>query len=255
MSRKGFMPGCSLPSYSPINVEKTVKYLKGFYGDLSGIQKCCGKPTKALGQAEKFEERFGSLVKDIKDCEVDEMIVACQSCMNTLKDSPEFKTTSLWELMPQLGLPEEVRGKAKDSKVVFSVHDSCSIRGMSEIHDGIRWILHELGYETIEPEKTKATTRCCGFGGMIVPVNQEIAKKVMDRRVSDFPTEHVVTYCAACRQSITLGGGKAWHILDLIWGDVVHLDSEPPKDTLSSPVKAWQNRYKSKKAIKKVING
>ncbi len=255
MSRKGFMPGCSLPSYSPVGIEKTVKYLKSHYPELSGIQKCCGKPTKALGQVDQFEERFGSLLSDIKDCEVDEMIVACQSCMNVLKDSKEFKTTSLWALMPKLGLPKEVVGKAKNSDVVFSIHDSCSVRGMSDIHDGIRWILNELGYKTIEPEKTRETTRCCGFGGMIVPVNQELAEKVMKRRVSDFPTEHVVTYCAACRQSITLGDGKAWHILDLIWGDVVMKDSTPPEDTLSSPVKAWVNRYKSKGAIKKAIKG
>ncbi|MBS3994501.1 MAG: (Fe-S)-binding protein [Alkaliphilus sp.] len=252
-NRRGFMPGCSLPSYSPKNVELTVQYLKKHYPELSGIQKCCGKPTKALGQVELFEERFGSLVQDIKDCEIDEMIVACQSCMNTLRESKEFKTTSLWELLPQIGLPQELIGKAKDSDVVFSVHDSCSIRDLNGIHEGIRWILKELGYKVAEPEHTKDKTRCCGFGGMIVPVNPDVAKKVMDRRVKDFPTENIVVYCAACRQSMILGGGQAWHILDLIWGDVVYKNSKPPEDVLSNPVKAWINRFKSKGAIKRAI--
>ncbi len=253
MARKGFMPGCALPSYAPEAVGKTVAYLKTHFPDLSAIQKCCGKPTSAVGQVDKFAERFGGLVQDIKDCEVDEVIVACQSCMKTLKGCQEFKTISLWSLLPKIGLPEEIKGKAKDSDVVFSVHDSCSIRDFDDIHNGIRWILTELGYGISEPDKTRDKTRCCGFGGMIVPVNQELAKKVMVRRVGDFKTDHVVTYCAACRQSMLMGGANAWHILDLIWGPVVYNDSKPPEDVLSMPLKAWGNRYKSKNEIKKAL--
>ena len=145
MSRKAFMPGCSLASYNPYNVEHTVKYLKSKFPDLSVIQKCCGKPTKAIGQAEMFNERFASLVEDIVFCEADEGIVACQSCMKTLAENDAYTTVSLWELFPKIGLPEELIGKAKDSDVVFSVHDSCSVRDCTGIHDGVRWILTELG--------------------------------------------------------------------------------------------------------------
>lgn len=253
MSRKGFMPGCSLPSYNPEAVGKTVEYLKSVYPDLSVVQKCCGKPTAAIGQEEEFKVRFESLASDFRECNVDEVLVACQSCMKTVSKSGEFKVTSIWELLPEIGLPEEIRGKAKDSDVVFSVHDSCSIRDYTGIHDGIRWILNELGYKVAEPEHTRENTRCCGFGGMIVPVNPEIAHKVMDRRVGDFPTDKIVTYCAACRQSMMIGGGDAWHILDLVWGPVVYSDSKPPEDVLSSPVKSWVNRFKSKQVMKKVL--
>ena len=250
MSRKAFMPGCSLPSYSPENIACTISYLKEKFPDISAVQKCCGKPTIAVGQAELFEQRFASLCDDIKYCEADEVIVACQSCMNTLKKCPDFKTISLWELFPQIGLPKHLAGKAKSSDVVFSVHDSCSVRSYDGIHDGIRWILRELGYKTAEPEKTRAETRCCGFGGMVVPANPDVAQRVMDRRKADFPTEHIVVYCAACRQSMLKAGGKAWHILDLVWGDVVTSASQCPVDVLSNPLGAWKNRYKSKKKIK-----
>jgi hypothetical protein len=47
-----------------------------------------------------------------------------------------------------------------------------------------------------------------------------------------------------------LGGGQAWHILDLVWGDVVYAGTQSPEDTLSNPVKAWSNRFKSKRLIK-----
>jgi Fe-S oxidoreductase len=251
MSGKAFLPGCALPSYSPDNVAHTIKYLKTKFPDLSVIQKCCGKPTKAVGQAELFNQRFGSLLEDIRFCGADEVVVACQSCMKTMAECDEYKTTSLWELFPQIGLPQEVVGKAKDSDVVFSVHDSCSVREYTGIHDGIRWILSELGYKFVEPERTRGTTRCCGFGGMVVPANPDVAFRVMKRRVEDFPTEYIVTYCAACRQSMMKAGGRAWHILDLVWGDVVRSGTQSPEDVLANPLKAWRNRHRSKVLIKK----
>lgn len=250
-SKKCFMAGCSLSSYSPQNVGKIVKYLKTIYPDISIIQKCCGKPTKAIGQDKLFHDRFDDIEKDILDCDVDEIIVACQSCANIMKMSNKLKTTSLWALFPHIGLPKEHIGKAKKSDVVFSVHDSCSVRDRSDIHDGIRWILSELGYDYVEPLHTRENTLCCGFGGMIVPVNPSLALRVMKKRANEMPTNSVVTYCAACRQSMLKAGIKAWHILDLVFGDVITSLSIPPKDVLSSPINSWFNRYKSKKIILK----
>ncbi len=253
MGRKAFIGGCALSSYNPDLVLKTIEHLKTVYPDLSVIQKCCGKPTKAVGQEEKFHERFDGLTRDLEECGVDEVIVACQSCYKTMGLNPNIKVTSLWSLFPEIGLPPALVGKAKNSDVVFSMHDSCSIRPYKDIHEGIRWIMTELGYNFVEPEKTKDKTRCCGFGGMVVPANPEVAKRVMERRVGDFPTEEVVTYCAACRQSMLLGGAKAWHILDLVYGDVVKKGDAPPVDTLSQTMTAWGNRFKTKQGIKKIM--
>ena len=250
MSRKCFLPGCALPSYSPEAVAATVRHLKNTFPDVSVVQKCCGKPTKAVGQAELFERRFADLARDIRYCEADEVIVACQSCMKVFTECGEFTVTSLWEMFPKIGLPPDHIGKAEKSDVVFSVHDSCSVREYAGLHDGIRWMLREMGYQYAEPEKTRGATRCCGFGGMVVPANPGVAQRVMERRVGDFPTDKIVTYCAACRQSMLQGGGQAWHILDLLWGDVVMKNTPPPPNVLAGPLKAWGNRYRSKKLIK-----
>jgi Fe-S oxidoreductase len=255
MSKKmGFMPGCSLPSYTPEGVRKTAEYLKQLYPDLSGVQKCCGKGTKALGQEERFKERFSGLQKDIDDVGIEAMIVACQNCYKTINEtSTTTEAVSLWTLLPEVGLPEEIRGKAKDSDVVFGIHDSCSTRYEKELQEGIRWILKELGYKVVESEFSREETRCCGFGGMIVPANPTLAKRVMERRAEDFDTDHVVVYCAACRSSMMKVGKQAYHILDLIWGPVITKDTPAPEDVLANPTKSWVNRYKSKLAIKSVI--
>ncbi|KXZ40432.1 Cysteine-rich domain-containing protein [Alkalithermobacter thermoalcaliphilus JW-YL-7 = DSM 7308] len=251
--RYGFMPGCSLPSYSPEAVVKTIEYLSSVFPKFSAVQKCCGKPTKAVGQYELFKERFADLQKDMDDVKIEEMIVACQSCKLTFDEASPTPTHSLWEILPIIGLPKELKNKAKDSDVVFTIHDSCSTRHLKELQDGVRWILDELGYKYIESKYSRENTRCCGFGGMVVPANPQVAEKVMKRRVETLDSEYVVVYCSACRSSILKGGSKAWHILDLIWGPVVYSKDAPPEDVLSSPVKSWINRYKSKVGIKKAL--
>ncbi len=251
--KMGFMPGCSLPSYSPEGVRKTMEYLKELYPDLAGVQKCCGKGTKALGQEDKFHERFDGLQKDMDDVGIENMIVACQNCYKTIQGNSETDVTSLWTLLPKVGLPEHIRGKAKDSDVVFGIHDSCSTRYETELQDGIRWILKELGYQVKESEHSRENTRCCGFGGMIVPANPDLAMRVMERRGKDFETDYVVVYCAACRSSMMKAGKKSFHILDLIWGPVVYQGDDAPEDVLSSAAKSWINRYKAKQVVKSVV--
>ena len=255
MANKSFMPGCSLPSYNPEAVKKTVEYLKSVFPDMSAVQKCCGKPTAALGQTELFQERFGLLQDDFNKVEAEEVIVACQSCFGMIKKFAKGqKPLSLWTLLPEIGLPEELRGKAKNSDVVFTIHDSCSTRYEKELQDGIRWVMKELGYKVAEPEYTRDNTRCCGFGGMVVPANPDVANRVIQRRVDEFKTDHVVVYCAACRASMMGVGTESWHILDLLWGPVVMKDDKAPENVLASPLKSWMNRYKSKAGLIKCMN-
>jgi Fe-S oxidoreductase len=252
-TKRVFIPGCSLSSYRPELVEEVIKYLKNKLPGTGAILKCCGKPTKALGQYDKFKERYSGLQSEIDKLGADEIIVACQSCYLTMTaNSPEQKVRSLWELMPEIGMPEGTVDKAKDSDLTLGVHDSCSTRDREDIHNGIRWILDQLGYDTEEPPHTKENTRCCGFGGMVVPANPDLAQKVMDRRTDEFESEHLVTYCAACRASMTKGGKKAVHILDLIFGPVWTSDSEFPG--LETPMESWVNRYKTKKKMQNVLS-
>jgi Fe-S oxidoreductase len=251
--RYGFMPGCSLPSYSPEAVIKTTEYLKSVFPKFSAVQKCCGKPTKAVGQYDLFKERFAQLQQDMDEVGIETMIVACQSCKLTFDEASKTPTYSLWEVLPLIGLPEGMKDKAKNSDIVFTIHDSCSTRNDRPLQDGIRWILDELGYKYIESEYAFEKTRCCGFGGMVVPANPEVAKKVMKRRVETLDSENVVVYCSACRSSLLQGGAKSWHILDLVWGPVVQAGDMAPVDVLSKPVNSWLNRYKSKAGINKAF--
>lgn len=245
-----FFPGCSLPSYNSEAVGNILDHLQNkLDGEVGSLLKCCGKPPKALGQEKVFKERFKSVQEELDKVEAEYVIVACQSCYGIFKTYSNQKVLSLWELLPEIGLPKTQVGVGKNSDVIFNIHDSCSIRKETQIHDGIRWIMNELGYNVEELENTRENARCCGFGGMIVPAVPDVAKRVMERRADETTTGHMVTYCAACRESMEKGDADALHIVDLIFGDK-YMKSQAKKRN-AGPVKQWMTRYKSKMELNK----
>lgn len=240
----GFLPGCSLSSYNPESVRKTIEYLNKKLLNFAAILKCCGKPTRDLGQYGLFSERFSSLEKDIKDIGVNNVILACPNCMKTFQKESKIPIISLWEILPQIGLPEEVKGKGKTSNVVFTIHDSCAVRYEKKVQEGIRWILDELGYSYVESKYSGENTKCCGFGGMVNTANPDLAAEVLRRRIKTLGNYPVVCYCASCRSALMQGGVQAWHILDLIWGPIVTKESKAPEDILENTKNVWNNRAK-----------
>jgi len=250
-TKRIFFPGCSLPSYNSKAVGNILDFLQEKYnGEIGSVLKCCGKPTKSLGQIEAFKKRYAKVQKDIDDTGAEEIIVACQSCYKIFKEnSPNQRVKSLWEILPELGLPEHALGIGKDSDIVFGIHDSCSTRENKEIQDGIRWILDQMEYKIEEPKNTRENTKCCGFGGMVMPANPEVARAVLTERGKEYKTDHVVSYCAACRESMETAGKDSVHILDLIFGDKYIKTSAEKRS--QDPVKQWMNRFKSKKELNK----
>lgn len=253
--RRVFMPGCSLPSYSPELVRNITEYLSREVEGLATVLKCCGKPTGLMGQKPLFEQRYESLRKEFQDLGAGEVIVACQNCYNIVeKHSPDLKVTSLWTLLDEIGLPEEAKGIGKDSDLTFAIHDSCPTRNVPEIHQSIRNIMGELGYSTEELNHNKEKTRCCGMGGMVGAADFELAKSVMVSRGEEAKSEHMLVYCASCRDAMAIAGKKPLHILDLIFGGPYHSNREI-STAMANPLKNWTNRYKSKKAIEKAAPG
>ncbi|WP_159722561.1 (Fe-S)-binding protein [Enterococcus sp. CSURQ0835] len=249
--RYGFMAGCSLSSTSPERVGQVIADLKKIYPELAVIQACCGKPTKMIGEQAAFKRRFGQLTDKVEAAEIDELIVACQGCIKVMREENQFKTSSLWVKLAEMGLPKEFVGKAQASDVIFSIQDSCPTKDMPEIHEAVRYLLKELGYEVKKSRLTGKNTMCCGMGGMCGVSNPPLAKEIAQKRVHDFKTDHIVTYCASCTSAMQLGGGQAWHLLDLIYGPVVDSTTTCAPHPLRKPLKAWANRYQTKRIIEK----
>ena len=243
-AKRVFFPGCSLSSYNPGAVGATLRHLRGSLEGVGAILKCCGKPLKALGMMDDFNDRFATVKRELDRLGAEEIIVACQSCYVTFKQYEEGRRVrSLWDLFREIGLPEKAKGIGKNSGITVALHDSCVTRDVPEVHDGVRFVLNELGYDVEELEHSRENTRCCGLGGIVAPVNWPLIERVIDRRASEAKTDYMVTYCASCRASMVYGGKKGLHILDLVFGGSWKDRPTPPVDGFTASwVKCWKTK-------------
>lgn len=249
--RRVFVPGCSLPSYKPELVEAILHFLQEKLPDTATLLKCCGKPTMDMGQLELFERRYGEFQAELDSMEADEVITACQNCYKMIEaKSPRQKVVSLWSLLPRLGLPKESLNVGKESDLTFAIHDSCPTRHVSAIHDGVRWIMDQLGYTVSELEKSRENTTCCGMGGMVAAANFPLAEKVMKARADEALSRVMVVYCASCRTAMLLGGKRCVHLLDLIFG-VIYTNSSVFENKQKGTLANWFNRFRAKRCIER----
>ncbi|AZR72149.1 pyridine nucleotide-disulfide oxidoreductase [Anoxybacter fermentans] len=246
-TKRVFFPGCSLSSYSPELVIKTLKHLQDRLPGTGFILRCCGAPTNMLGQEKEFEERFNSLLREMEKLGADEIICACPDCTHNIEHhAPHLKVRSLYDVLAEVGLPEEAKNRGQGK--VFSIHDSCTARHYTSIHDSVRKLMKEMGFKIQELKYIRENTRCCGMGGMVLLANKELAQRIMVRRTKE-TDKPMVTYCAACREAMTMGGKPAFHILDLIFKDDWKKGDAPG---LGNPVVSWLNRRKTRSRVKKL---
>jgi Fe-S oxidoreductase len=85
------------------------------------------------------------------------------------------------------------------------------------MQESVRRLLRLMGYNLEELELAGRKTECCGYGGLMSSANPALGRDAAKRRAG-LARQDWVTYCAMCRDSLAREGGKAVHILDLVFG-------------------------------------
>lgn len=221
-----FFPGCQLAGSSPEHVLHVLEYLRAHLaGGVGVLLSCCGAPSQWAAR----EDLLGQAVQGIRQA-WDElgrplMILGCTTCRHVLSTAaPDIPTRSLWETLAEIGLP----ANAAPNPGTLFLHDPCTSRGESNVHNAVRALLHALGQPVAEPELTGSLTECCGFGGLMEAANPSLADRAACTRARRRP-ESVLAYCAMCRDSLSRAGKPAYHLLDLLF---------PESPDASQPVSA-----------------
>ncbi len=247
-----FVPGCTVPAYTPEGVEHVVKHLKSALGaeNVGALLQCCGKVTRFIGESDKFEERNKKAIDILDEMGAEVIITVCPSCFKIFKETAKNqRVISYWDLMYNLiGLPEGAKGVGIGSDVVFNIHDSCVTRDEVTHHASVRWLLDEMGYQWEEIERNGTNTRCCGVGGMVCSSNPELYQRLYERRTAEMPQDHVVTYCGSCRGSMQAGGKDAVHILDLLFG-AQYTKAQAQQRGYKTEEEMWQRRLETKQRL------
>ena len=251
-TRYVFVPGCTVPAYTPSGVENVVRHLKECLGDenVGALLQCCGKVSNFMGEKEKFYARNKIALDKLDEMGAEVIITVCPSCFKIFKATAKNqKVISYWDLMRNLiGMPEQAVGLGKGSDVVFNIQDSCVTRDEPTHHESIRWMLDQMGYEWREIERDRENTRCCGVGGMVCTSRPELYKEVYTRRMKDFDSNHIVSYCGSCRGTMETAGADSVHILDLLFGDTYMADQQTIRGYRDED-EMWERRLETRKRL------
>lgn len=110
-----FFPGCGLLANNPNIVANTYKYLKTKIPGIGIYTKCCGKPTRYMGKEDKFKQYYSIIKNEFKEKNIKTIITGCQNCYMTIgENSKDIEILSLWEILADIGVPEDKRDIGRD---------------------------------------------------------------------------------------------------------------------------------------------
>jgi glutamate synthase (NADPH/NADH) small chain len=244
-SKRLFFTGCALPAVSPRNTLAVYKELRRAFPGTGVLMYCCGAPAELIGMEEEFEATCRAIRDHAERLGADELIAACPDCVHSLKGGlPGLKITTLWEALGDRWRPPALRTGEH-----VAIHDSCKAHHEEATHAAVRTLVQAAGATVDEVEFSKEKARCCGFGGMIAPVDPELSKRVTLRRAAESPLP-MMTYCAGCHSALAGQGKEAIHILDFLLnpGDLHRLARRKPTGSLAR----YANRLRTKWAFRRL---
>ena len=208
-----FYPGCQLAASSPEQVEQTYAHLCAtIAGGVGLLLGCCGAPAQWAGRQDLFGEVRAEFDRQWRELGRPLVLTACSSCYRMIADHhPAVAQESLWSVLARGELPAD----AAPRNSALAIHDPCTTRHETAIHDGVRQLASRCGASTIELDGPQLSS-CCGFGGLASFVNPAVTDKIVDRCIGQNNADYL-TYCAMCRDNFARRGKRALHVLDLLF--------------------------------------
>jgi uncharacterized membrane protein YdjX (TVP38/TMEM64 family)/Fe-S oxidoreductase len=242
-----FFPGCTLPGTRPDKVKKVYDHIKKTLPSLGIVLDCCTKPSHDLGRDSYFRSFFEEMREFLTKNGIRNVIVACPNCYKVFKKYGDgLSVSTVYEFMAVHGTP----GNGNISGTV-SIHDSCAVRYDEPVHSAVRDLVKGKGLTVEEMPHSAMKTLCCGEGGAVGFLSQDLAKNWAVLRKKEADGKRLVSYCAGCTHFLNSVTPTS-HIIDLLF---------EPEAALSGNVKVskapftYLNRLKLKKYFKETSNG
>lgn len=245
-SRYLFFPGCQIGASAPEIVYRTYEDLCGrLPGGVGLYLGCCGIVADWAGEEDLFEKNIEIMRENWESMGSPVVITACPTCYRVWKEQiPQAKVEGIWSLLdtwPEFASAVEVHSCSE--KKTVTVMDACGARQYGEIHEQIRHLLEQMGYELEGHAYEGGQSGCCGFGGLMPVSNRELAKKMAASRVEE-KDRYYLTYCMNCRDRYTDAGAVSVHLLELFYGEEKAQEHLPP---------TWSDRQRRRRWLKRKL--
>jgi len=216
-----FFTGCTINFMYTDMGKAVIEVLKenGNEVILPGAQHCCGTPVHVSGAFELANEMAKHNIEVFEKVDCDYIVGACGSCVEALKDYPQWlkdepewaaraqkvadKVREISQFLVETGYNTDNLGEINKT---VTMHDPCHmIRGIKVTKEP-RDILKSIpGLNFVE---MKEHDRCCGSGGSFCFSHYELSREINDRKCENIKAtnaDYVCASCPSCRMHITDG--------------------------------------------------
>lgn len=210
-----YFRSCVARKEAPELAEATFNLIKELDGDVQTLEEeiCCGSPALSLGFGEEFSKIGEKLAKKLNESKADRVICSCPSCAKTLKET--YPENGL-EVKPEIlhiseYLAENVSEDLElDESLKVTYHDPCTLARDLDLVDEPREVLRGIkNLDLEEAHFSMEDTRCCGRGGSVRHVDEELTGEIAEDRVNHLKdwANTVITSCPSCKVALNEESG------------------------------------------------
>lgn len=220
-SKVGFLPGCSLMTYSPGLTRKIYETLAQRYKDPVFLDNCCGLTMYHIGLPGRGDQIKADLREKLRAFGTKELVVACPNCYYQLKGEVAYRDVQLITVYEAL---EQYFTPSNGGQEIYAVHDSCPDRFEGVFAEQVRAQLDRLGYRRVEMEHHGRNSVCCGSSGQLGHFHPDWAKEHEVQNLEEAKSAGATTLLAGCHACVlnfgdsANGSIKVQHVLNVLLG-------------------------------------
>jgi heterodisulfide reductase subunit D len=189
---------------------------------------CCGSPLLLAGDAHTVKEYVAHNIEAIEARDIKTLITGCAGCFRVFKyeypkllgEKLNFNVIHAVEYLRDKLVSGELKIEPTDVRVAY--HDPCELSRLGGAIEAPREALSHIAAEFIELPENRMDVRCCGGGGLLQAVNNDLRLSIVEKRLSqakELGAEIVVSACPSCKLAFIDGvraNGDDIEVLDLL---------------------------------------
>lgn len=200
-------------TFVPKNMIKILEAAKVNYTVIGPEELCCANPLLLMGDYEGAKAMAEKNLQVFEELGASTIVASCAGCTRAFtEDYPHILNMKLDQpVLHAAQFIEELidanKLQFKEQKGVYTYHDPCELGRHLHIYESPRKILESIpGVEFRELQYNRSETRCCGAGGGIKGVDNELAVKIAKQKFAEVEAvgaTQLVSCCPTCKWNLT----------------------------------------------------
>jgi heterodisulfide reductase subunit D len=189
---------------------------------------CCGNPLMLAGDEDGAKRYAEHNIDVLESRGVEKVITSCAGCYRVfkweypklLKKKVNLEVVHSVEFLRDKIVSKELTIKPSMQKMTY--HDPCELSRLGGVIEAPREVMKHLTTNYIELPENKLDVRCCGGGGLLQTVNNDLRTSIVQRRIDQAKSmgiEIITSACPSCKLAFLDGiraSGDDIEVLDIL---------------------------------------